>query len=233
MTRRSFAEVFPRGLIVSCQALPGDSLDTPDHLAAMARAAARGGAVGIRANGAANVGAIRARVPLPVIAISKIDTPGFDVRITPTFAAAHDVARLGPQAIALDATGRPRPGGDDLATLIRRIHEELDLPVVADIATRDEGIRAADLGADAVATTLSGHTAESPAMDGPDLELVAALATALKIPVLGEGRFATPAQVAEALRRGAHAVVVGTAITRPQAITEHFVAGIEQTLASQ
>jgi putative N-acetylmannosamine-6-phosphate epimerase len=31
--------------------------------------------------------------------------------------------------------------------------------------------------------------------------------------------------VAEALRRGAHAVVVGTAITNPRDITRRFVAG--------
>lgn len=44
----------------------------------------------------------------------------------------------------------------------------------------------------------------------------------LDIPVLAEGHINTPTQAAEALARGAYAVVVGTATTRPIAITTHF-----------
>ena len=43
------------GLVVSCQASPGDPLHGPVFMAAMARAAVLGGAVGIRANGPADI----------------------------------------------------------------------------------------------------------------------------------------------------------------------------------
>jgi putative N-acetylmannosamine-6-phosphate epimerase len=98
---------------------------------------------------------------------------------------------------------------------------------MADVATLAEGIAAAAAGADAVATTLSGYTGPVHAArdDPPDLDLVEALAAAVGVPVVAEGRLWTPEQVAEALRRGAHAVVVGTAITNPRDITRRFVAG--------
>ena len=60
----------------------------------------------------------------------------------------------------------------------------------------------------------------------PDFGLVAALAAAIPVPVVAEGRLWTPEHAAEALRRGAHAVVVGTAITNPREITRRFVAGM-------
>ena len=54
-------------LIVSCQALPDEPLYSPIYMSAMARAAALGGAAGIRANGADNIAAIRAAVSLPIL----------------------------------------------------------------------------------------------------------------------------------------------------------------------
>jgi putative N-acetylmannosamine-6-phosphate epimerase len=232
VSARRFADLFPRGLIVSCQAPPGDPLHGPSFMAAMAIAAERAGAVGIRANGPADVRAIREAVKLPIIGINKIDVERFEVRITPTFDAATTIADAGAHAIALDATGRPRPGGEDLGEIIRRVHGELGLPVMADISRRDEGLRAAELGADCVATTLSGHTRDSVKREGPDLDLVAELTAALDVPVVAEGRYWTPDDVTAALRRGAHAVVVGTAITRPHWIAERFVAGAKRGLAS-
>jgi putative N-acetylmannosamine-6-phosphate epimerase len=62
---------------------------------------------------------------------------------------------------------------------------------------------------------------------GPDLELLSALVAAIGAPVVAEGRFDSPDLVAEAFRRGAHAVVVGTAITNPSEITRKFVRAAE------
>jgi N-acylglucosamine-6-phosphate 2-epimerase len=45
----------------------------------------------------------------------------------------------------------------------------------------------------------------------------------LPVPLIAEGRIATPEQAVRALALGAYAVVVGSAITRPQWITERFV----------
>lgn len=73
-------------------------------------------------------------------------------------------------------------------------------------------------------TTLSGYTPTTTGGEGPDLDLVESLAGALDVPVLAEGRVHRPEQVTEALRRGAFAVVVGTAITHPATLTSWFVA---------
>ncbi len=211
------------GLIVSCQAAPDEPLHGSEHMAAMARAAAMGGAVGVRANSPADIAAIRAAVELPVIGIYKDDIAGFEVRITPSLQHARQVAQAGAHLIAVDATLRPHP--DKLATSerIRILHAETGCPVMADISTFEEGLAAKAAGADLVATTLSGYTADSPQLEGPDFELLRRLTQRLKIPVIAEGRIATPEQALQALELGAFAVVVGGAITRPQWITAQFV----------
>jgi N-acylglucosamine-6-phosphate 2-epimerase len=104
--------------------------------------------------------------------------------------------------------------------------------VLADIATRAEGLAAEAAGADLISTTMSGYTADSPQQSDPDLELVRQLAAQLKIPLLAEGRYKVPQQVSQALDYGALAVVVGGAITRPQEITRWFVRALEQRLQS-
>lgn len=212
------------GLIVSCQARSDSSLHGPAFMAAMAKAAEAGGAVGLRMNGPEDIRAAREITRLPVIGLFKVRRGGSPVEITPTFAEADAVARAGADVIALDATGRPRPDGRSLADLIRDIHEHLGLPVLADIAGIAHALAAQDAGADAVATTLSGYLDPTvPPPDEPDLELVEALAGRLRVPVIAEGRVRTPAQAREALARGAFAVVVGTAITNPREITRWFV----------
>jgi N-acylglucosamine-6-phosphate 2-epimerase len=96
------------------------------------------------------------------------------------------------------------------------------------VSTLEEGRRAADAGADAVGTTLSGYTASSPRQPEPDFALVEALAREVDVPVFAEGRIWTPTEAARALERGADFVVVGTAITNPSAITERFVAAMRE-----
>jgi N-acylglucosamine-6-phosphate 2-epimerase len=213
--------VFPaRSLIVSCQAGAASALHGPDPMARMAREAAAGGAAGIRANGAADVAAIRAAVDLPIIGIHKLGDPA-GVFITPTLDAAAEVVRAGATLVALDGTLRPRPDGTPLAALVAVIQADLGVPVMADVDTYEAGVAARAAGADLVATTLSGYTG-GPVPAGPDLDLVTRLASTLDCPVVAEGRYATPEQVRAALDAGAHAVVVGTAITNPAAITRRF-----------
>jgi len=214
------------GLIVSCQAAPDEPLYGAVHMAAMARAAVMGGAVAIRANSPAVIAAIRAAVTLPIIGLYKVDLPGFEVRITPTLGHAEEIAAAGADLIALDATLRPHPNGLTAADLIARVRQVTGRPVLADISTLEEGLAAAQAGAEVIATTLSGYTAYSPNQAEPDFELIRRLAPALSVPLIAEGRITTPEQAAQALALGAHAVVVGSAITRPQEITERFVAGL-------
>lgn len=215
------------GLVVSCQADASEPLHGPAIMAAFACAAIRGGARGLRANGPEDIRAIRAAVDAPIIGIWKVDLPDMGTRITPTLEHARGVAAAGASIIALDATLRPRADGWTTATLIERVRVDTGLPVMADVATVTEGLAAQDAGADLVATTLAGYTQGSEVPDGPDLDLVEQLATRLRVPVVAEGRISTPAQAAEALARGAYAVVVGHAITRPEWITGRFVAWMD------
>lgn len=209
-------------LIVSCQALDDEPLHGSDIMAAMARAADEGGAAGIRANGGPDIAAIRKSTRLPIIGLKKVVVPGYEVYITPHFESAAEVAAAGADLIAIDGTGRPRPGADDLAGLIRRIHAELGKPVLADCATLEEAVYAASVGADAVATTMSGYTEETRDVSCFQPDLVRAFVQAVSVPVIAEGRIWTPEEAVAALDAGAHAVVVGSAITRPQEITRRF-----------
>ena len=211
------------GLIVSCQALAGEPLHGSEIMQRMALAAWQGGAAGIRANSAPDIRAIRAAVPLPLIGLHKEGMSG--VYITPRLVHVRAVAEAGADIVALDATPRPRPGGEELAALIDGIHA-LGKLALADVSTFDEGRAAEAAGADMVSTTLSGYTPYTPQIAGPDLALVAALAARLSIPLLAEGRIHTPAEAPAALEAGAFAVVVGGAITRPQWITAQFAAAL-------
>jgi N-acylglucosamine-6-phosphate 2-epimerase len=227
-TKRFVAQVRGR-LIVSCQALAHEPLHGAQIMARMALAAEQGGAAAIRANGPEDVRAICAAQPLPVIGLYKEDVPGYSVYITPTLRHALAVAHAGASVIAIDATDRPRPQPGTLAEFIAAIHTQTGCPVLADISTEEEGIAADAAGADLISTTMSGYTDYSPQQREPDVALVAALAPRVKIPVVAEGRYRLPEQVAAALHAGALAVVVGGAITRPQEITRWFVEGIAHT----
>ncbi len=222
----SLMEQLRGGLIVSCQAEVGEPLYGSSHMAVIAAAAAIGGAVGIRANYPADIAAIRQAVTIPIIGIYKLDIPGYAVRVTPTLESAIEVALAGADIIAIDCTSRPHPDGLHRDEHIRLIHEQTNLPVMADISNYEEGLAAQAAGADLLATTLSGYTWDSPTQEAPDFELLHRLASSLSLPVIAEGRIATPAQAAEAIRLGAFAVVVGSAITRPALITARFVRGM-------
>lgn len=214
------------GLIVSCQAYPGEPLRDPDTMRRMALAAEGGGAVGIRAQGLDDLRAIRSATDLPLIGLWKDGDTG--VRITPTAGHAALVAGTGADIVAFDATDRPRPDGRRTTETIDVLHWSGCL-AMADVSTFEEGMRAADSGADVVGTTLSGYTGETADAAGPDLGLVERLAAALAVPVIAEGRIHTPDQAAEALVRGAHAAVVGTAITHPTTVTAWFAAAMRKT----
>lgn len=206
-------------LIVSCQAAAGEPLHGPTHMSAMALTVLAGGASAVRLEGPDDVAAVRAQSAAPIIGLWKL--AGAPVYITPTLAAVRAVAEAGADIVAVDGTGRDRPDGSTLADVVDLVHGEYGRLVMADVATLEEGVAAASAGADVVSTTLSGYTG-GPVPPGPDLDLVAQLADALDVPVVAEGRIGTPEEVAEALRRGAWAVVVGGAITRPAQITARF-----------
>jgi putative N-acetylmannosamine-6-phosphate epimerase len=166
---------------------------------------------------------------LPIIGIVKSFDANGEVYITPDFRSAKAVSDAGADIIALDCTAR-RLNAAELATkkaeawpaLIERIHAELGKAVLADIASVEDGVAAEQAGADAVATTLYGYTAETAGARTPSWELVERLLRQVKIPVVVEGHITNPEEVRKALELGAWAVVVGSAITRPETITSRF-----------
>ena len=221
-------------LIVSCQATEEEPLHGSIFMAAMARAALMGGASGIRSNGVDDIAAIRATVSLPIIGINKRKVKGYEVFITPDYEDARQIVQAGADLVALDGSAEPRPGGESLPEIIARIHAELHVPVMADCSSLNDGLYAESAGADIVATTLSGYTSHGrPSLPGPDLDFISELVERVKTPVIAEGRFYEPAQVAEAFARGVLAVVIGGAITRPQEITRRFVAALPSASQGQ
>lgn len=216
-------------LVVSCQAPDGSPFRGPELMAQLAVAAVAGGAGAIRARGADDVRAIKAVVDVPVIGLIKrylTDTP---VYITPTFEDARQLVAAGADLVAVDATLRVRPERVPAADLIGRIAAELGVGVVADVDGVRAGRIAAEAGAAAVASTLAGYTREARRDRAPDLALVRRLVDAVGCPVIAEGRYATPRQVARAFDAGAHAVVVGEAITDVVALTRRMVAAAPGT----
>jgi N-acylglucosamine-6-phosphate 2-epimerase len=215
-------------LIVSCQARDTEPTNDPAILAAMAKAAVLGGARAIRANKPANIRAIRQAVDVPIFGIFKQDYPDSSVYITPTLAEARAIVEAGCDVLTVQATDEPRPNGETLADYLHALKREFKVPIMADISTLEEGITAAELGADFVATTMSGYTPYSRQLPGPDLQLIRELSRAVSVPVIAEGRISTPDEARQALEMGAFAVVVGSMITRPNHITAHFVKGMSE-----
>lgn len=211
-------------LIVSCQADPGDPMDDLNTLTRMATSVLRGGASGLRAEGARTIKALREVTDRPLIGMVKTNDANGQVYITPTFADAKAVHAAGSDLIALDCTQRRLSEAEPWPELIHRIHEELGALVLADIASLEDGIAAQRAGADAVATTLYGYTSETAGIRQISWPLLNALVEELKVPVIAEGHIHQPEEVREALGLGVHAVLVGSAITRPQTITARFVA---------
>jgi N-acylglucosamine-6-phosphate 2-epimerase len=225
-------EALRGGLVVSVQAPQGSPLAGTSQMVAMARAAEAGGAAGIRTEGTAEVAAIKKAVGLPVIGLRKRRVAGSEVYITPALEDARAVAAAGADIVAVDATLRPRPGGLGADEFLRELARELPQPVLADVDSQAAGLAARAAGAAAVATTLAGYADGAGVPAEPDLELVATLAPELDCPVLAEGRYATPDQARAALEAGAFAVVVGTAITDPVALTRSFAAACGRSLGA-
>lgn len=217
-------EQVKNGLIVSCQALEEEPLHGPMFMAAMARAAALGGAVGIRTNGVQEVEVIKRITGLPVIGIKKVTDHNGAMSITPTFAHAEALVKAGADIIAVDVR-QERPFGQPLQELLPRIRQELGVLVMADCGSLEDAKVAREIGVDALAPTF-GFQENSIGIE-PDFKLLQEMVD-LGIPVIAEGGFWYPEQVVEALKLGAWAVVAGTAITRPMEITKRFVKALQE-----
>jgi len=209
------------GLIVSVQANENSVLNTPDAIALLARCCTANGALGIRAEGSARLAAVRAAVDRPVIGLIKRRYPGFEPYITATLDDVKLVIATGAEIVAFDATRRERPDNSTAASLVSEIHAAGRL-AMADCSTADDALAAASGGADIVGTTLAGYTEQTRGRALPALDIVKALA---HLPfVVCEGGVGSPDQVAAAFAAGAHAVVVGTALTNLDENVKRFAA---------
>ena len=185
-----------------------------------------GGASGLRVAGARDVKNAKT-FNIPVIGLTKPEQLPINwkevVYITPTLKEVEELIGADADIIAFDGTSRPRPNGCTLKDIITNIHNANKL-AMADISTLSEGINCASLGADIISTTLSGYTLESESTSNePDFELLTELVKKIDKPVILEGRIWEPSDVDKAFEIGAHSVVIGSAITRPQLITKRFV----------
>lgn len=208
-------------LVASVQA-SDKAVDHPETLLRLARASADQGVRVLRLQGLKNIRTIKGALPMPVIGLIKRRYEGFDVLITPAEQDIDTLADLGCEAVALDATDRPRPYGGTVAALIQHAHRRKAI-AMADCDTLEAALAAEAAGADLIGTTLAGYTPARAPTDGPDLELLRAICSRVKVPVLAEGRYSQPWEVQAALRIGAIAVVVGGALNDPAKNTRNLL----------
>lgn len=209
-------------LIVSCQALEDEPLHGSLLMAKMALAAKIGGASAIRSNSVEDIIAIKKEIDLPVIGLFKKDYIDSDVYITPTKKEVLALIKSGCDMIAIDGTNRKRPNGESIKELVELIHENLCF-AMADISNLEEAISAEKLGCDCISTALSGYTSYSLQSNEPDYQLIKSCVELLKIPVIAEGKVSENEHLKKVLECSPYAVVIGSAISRPQNITKKFL----------
>ena len=217
-------------LIVSCQALPQEPLQSSFSMGRMARAAKEGGAAGIRANTKEDIKEIQEVTGLPVIGIVKRDYPDSAVYITPTMKEIEELMEVKPEIIAIDATGALRPGNVTLADFFHQIKEKYpEQKLMADCSTIEEAFFADELGFDFIGTTMVGYTPQSRGMkiEANDFEILRTILKKVKHPVIAEGNVNSPEKAKRVIELGSYAVVVGSSITRPQLITKGYAEAVD------
>ena len=216
-------------IIVSSQAMPDEPLYQEECMIAMMKSVVNGGAQGLRLAGARDVKNAKTLFNIPIIGLTKPDKLPSNwqevVYITPGLEEVQELIEAGADIIAFDGTKRPHKNCE-LGDIINLIHNSNRI-AMADISTLEEGISVSDMGADIISTTLSGYTKETNNVtDGPDFELLKNLVAQINKPIFLEGRVWEPKDVQKAFELGAHSVVIGSAITRPQLIVKRFIEGV-------
>lgn len=230
MDKKELYEYLRGELIVSCQALPGEPLYREEGgvMCLMAQAAKNAGVKAIRAQGIVDIKQIKEQTNLPVIGIIKKSYPGYATYITATMDEVDELVEVGSDIIALDCTNRERGDGKTPSEFVKEIKEKYpNIVLMADISNLEEAIEAEKAGVDFVGTTMNGYTPYTTVSKKFDPSLVKEIVKNVKIPVIAEGKIHEPKEAKAALEAGAHCMVVGGAITRPQEITSRFLAELK------
>lgn len=226
MKKNEMIEKMKGGLIVSCQVQHDDPIYTEVTHTMMAKAAQWAGAVAIRANSPKQIADIKKEVDLPIIGLYKQWSDDSDVFITPTMEAVDQIVEAGTDIIALDCTFQLTSEGNRAIDLLPQVKKKYPMiPVFADVSNVEEATLAIEYGADIVAPTLYGYTKETEHIEGADYRMFAKFCRLFndKAYVMMEGHVYTPEDAMKCIFLGAHAVVVGSAITRPHLIAARFV----------
>lgn len=224
--KRALLDSLKNGLIVSCQVQHDDPIYTDNMAVKMAEAAVWAGAVGIRANSPEQIRDIKAAVSLPVIGLYKQWNDNTNVFITPTIKAVEQVLEAGADIVAFDCTEQLNSNNRPAYELLPIVKKQFPNAIIfADISTYEEARRAIDLGADIVGPTLYGYTEETKNIEEPNLREFARICRDMgdEAYMIMEGHIYSPEDAIKCLYLGAHAVVVGSAITRPHLTAKRFV----------
>jgi len=199
--------MIPKGLIISCQQCSWE----------LAEDVQSSGIKGIRLCGISDIQMVKKDFPeLTIIGLYKESYANTLVRITPK-ERIDKLKEAGAHFVAVDGTGR------------QHIDWTRGTNIIADVATIEQARKIMEADACVVkgfTTALSGYTEEylikSP-YEEPDFKLLEQLVKAkFKVPIIAEGRYWTLSQVEQAFDLGAHAVCIGSAVTRPRYIINRF-----------
>ncbi len=237
LTNKNIIENLKNKIIISVQAAKNEPLYDEKCINALIESVVSlGGAKILRLAGQRDI--INAKKMYPdiiVIGITKPDVIPSNykelVYITPSLEDVDILAKAEADIIAFDSTLRVRGNivssnnpTDEIKLIIERIKSHNKL-AMADVSTFEEGVIAANLGADIISTTLSGYTLESELnspIDSPDFALLEKLTKNLDIPIILEGKIWNCEDVKKAFELKAYSVVIGSAVTRPQLIVKRF-----------
>ncbi len=229
MNKKEILDSLKNGLVVSCQVKKNDPQYIEGIIPALAKGAIWGGAVGLRINEPENIRDVRAITDLPIIGLWKIHRDDTEVFMTPNMDAVKAVIEAGADIVAIDGTDRLIDGGKGYDIIAKIKAEYPNVLIFADCRDDEDAVESLARGADIVAPTFYRFGKNAKSSDLPDWEMFSRMCDrcADKGLVFMEGKVWTPDDCIRAFHYGAHAVVVGTILTRVNITTRRFVDHIQ------
>lgn len=222
---KKIIETLKNGLILSCQVKQSDPLYFSEVIEKLVLCGEWGDACGYRINTPENIYKVKKITDKPIIGLWKINSDTEDVFITPTMKEVDEIVKAGADILAVDATDRMNSNGKKAYEIITEIREKYpDHLILADVRNAEEAKHALELGAHMAAPTLYRFGDNPKSTDSPDFEELAKMVQiceGLGL-IIMEGKISTPEEAVQSLYLGAHAVVVGSAITRSHLTTLRF-----------